>query len=166
MKKSKKKAIKKNIFKKIIVTLILTITIFFNNVYSQNKKEIKSTVTINGFRIFIEISDSKETRKQGLMWRNQLDKNAGMLFIYQDSAVRYFWMKNTFVTLDMAFIDSNMVIKTIHTAKAVNDSTTFYSSYVPVKYVLEVNSGWFEEHGIHPGDKVIFSIKNFLREED
>ncbi|WP_287373579.1 DUF192 domain-containing protein [Prosthecochloris sp.] len=145
---------------KMVITLIMILIIIIMNFissYSQEIDKIKSLITIQGHNITAEISDTEKTREKGLMWRNQLGKNEGMLFIYNDSATRCFWMKNTFIALDMAFIDSNKVIRTIHTAKTVNDSTTFYSSYVPVKYVLEVNSGWFEEHGISLGDTVLFS---------
>ena len=108
--------------------------------------------------VFVEIADSEEKRKRGLMWRKSLDKNSGMLFIYKDSRIRYFWMKNTYISLDIAFIDTNLVIKTIHTIEKTDDSTTLYSSYVPVQYVLEVNSGWLEQHNIHTGDTVTFDF--------
>ncbi len=148
----------------LIVLFILQIFFYFDS-YSTEKKKSNPTITIKGTTVFVEIADSEKTRKKGLMGRSVLDKNSGMLFIYADSAVRYFWMKNTYVALDMAFIDSNMVIKTLHTADAVNDSTILYSSYVPVKYVLEVNRGWFEEHNVHTGDTVTFD-KNPLPEGD
>jgi uncharacterized membrane protein (UPF0127 family) len=141
----------------ILIILFIGYQLFnFNNLFSQNVKKLKPSIIIKGSKITVEVADTEKTREKGMMWRNQLGKNEGMLFIYNDSATRYFWMKNTFLALDMAFIDSNMVIRTIHTVNTLNDSTTLYSSYVPVKYVLEVNSGWFEEHGVSLGDTVLF----------
>ncbi len=148
-----------------LLIVFILLFLFSENAYSAENKKSLPTVIINGKKVFVEIADSEKTRKKGLMGRSVLDKNSGMLFIYPDNAVRYFWMKNTYVALDMAFIDSSMVIKTLHTADAVNDSTILYSSYVPVKYVLEVNRGWFAEHDVHTGDTVTFD-KNPLPEGD
>lgn len=119
---------------------------------------------IKGNEIFVEVADSEEERKRGLMWRKKLNNNAGMLFVFKDSSIRYFWMKNTFIRLDMAFVDANMVIKTIRTTAKTNDSTIIYSSFVPVQYVLEVNAGWFEQHNIEPGDTITFD-KTLLMQE-
>lgn len=140
----------------IYVSIILLIITIKTPSYALDKSGLLPSVTIKGVSVFVEVSDTEETRKKGLMWRKKLDKNAGMLFSYPDSAIRHFWMKNTFIPLDMAFIDSNLVIRTIHSTKAVNDSIALYGSYVPVKYVLEVNEGWFEKHNIRSGDTVTF----------
>lgn len=156
MKKRKKINNNNNTFILSMILIIWSQIFFFNDLYPQDAEKLKPSIIIKGSKITVEVADTEKTRKKGMMWRNQLGKNEGMLFIYNDSATRYFWMKNTFLALDMAFIDSNMVIRTIHTANTLNDSTTFYSSYVPVKYVLEVNSGWFEEHGVSLGDTVLF----------
>ncbi len=86
------------------------------------------------------------------MWRKHLAWNEGMLFVYKESAIRYFWMKNTFIHLDIAFIDRNMIIRSIVSTSKTQDSTTVYRSACPVKYVLEVNRGWFEKNGAGVGD--------------
>lgn len=156
MKKHNKVTIKKIIL--LIIIAIIPITTIEKKAHAQSKGKTKSEITIKGHRVFVEIADSEEKRKRGLMWRKSLDKNSGMLFIYKDSRIRYFWMKNTYISLDIAFIDTNLVIKTIHTIEKTDDSTTLYSSYVPVQYVLEVNSGWLEQHNIHTGDTVTFDF--------
>lgn len=140
----------------IILSFLVLIVKNGGAIYSENRDGLLSTVTINEETVHVEVADTEETRKKGLMWRKSLDKNAGMLFCYPDNAVRYFWMKNTFIALDIAFIDSNRVIRTIHSTKTLNDSLRLYSSYVPVKYVLEVNQGWLERHDIGTGDTVMF----------
>ena len=156
MKKNNKATINKII--SLIIVVIIPTMITVKNAHTQCKSKKKSEITIKGHRVFVEIADSEEERKRGLMWRKALDKNSGMLFIYKDSRIRYFWMKNTYISLDIAFIDTNLVIKTIHTIEKTDDSTTLYSSYVPVQYVLEVNSGWLEQHNIHTGDTVTFDF--------
>ena len=151
----------------IMLTLIIIFTVNIINikqVKSQTPTEKKLTVTIKENNISVEVADSEEERKRGLMWRKKLNENTGMLFVFRDSAVRYFWTKNTFIRLDIAFVDANMVIRTIRTTAKTNDSTSIYSSLVPVQYVLEVNAGWFEQHHIVPGDTVTFDKKLLLQE--
>lgn len=155
---------KKSLIIIIIITQIITSLFHIKSAYTETILSNKFPVMIKGNEIFVEVADSEEERKRGLMWRKKLNNNAGMLFVFKDSSIRYFWMKNTFIGLDMAFIDTNMVIRTIRTAAKTNDSTTIYSSFVPVQYVLEVNAGWFEQHNIEPGDTITFD-KTLLMQE-
>ncbi|NEX14827.1 MAG: hypothetical protein C1941_09075 [Prosthecochloris sp.] len=140
----------------ISIMLIMNLLSCYTSIYQDDKHNIISQVRINSERISVEIADSDEEISRGLMWRKTLDRDKGMLFIYPDNAVRYFWMKNTYIKLDMAFIDANHVIRTIHTADRIGDEKTLYSSLVPVQYVLEVNAGWFKQHNIGIGDTVYF----------
>uniref|UniRef100_B3EJ17 DUF192 domain-containing protein n=1 Tax=Chlorobium phaeobacteroides (strain BS1) TaxID=331678 RepID=B3EJ17_CHLPB len=140
----------------ISIMLIMNLLSCYTSTYQDDKHNKISQVRINSERISVEIADSDEEISRGLMWRKTLDREKGMLFIYPDNAVRYFWMKNTYIKLDMAFIDANHVIRTIHTADRIGDEKTLYSSLVPVQYVLEVNAGWFKQHNIGIGDTVYF----------
>ena len=155
--------------RKTLITIIIKIPFIvflfhIKSAYTETILSNKLPVMIKGNEIFVEVADSEEERKRGLMWRKKLNNNAGMLFVFKDSSIRYFWMKNTFIRLDMAFVDTNMVIRTIRTTAKTNDSTTIYSSFVPVQYVLEVNAGWFEQHNIEPGDTITFD-KTLLMQE-
>jgi len=140
----------------ISALLIIVLLSCYTGTYLDHKHNRISHVRINSERISVEIADSDEEITRGLMWRKTLDREKGMLFIYPDNAVRYFWMKNTYIKLDIAFIDANHVIRTIHTADRIGDEKTLYSSLVPVQYVLEVNAGWFKQHNIGIGDTVYF----------
>lgn len=155
---------KKSLIKIIIIIPIISSLFHIKSAYTETILSNKFPVMIKGNKIFVAVADSEEKRKRGLMWRKKLNNDAGMLFVFKDSSIRYFWMKNTFIRLDMAFIDTNMVIRTIRTAAKTNDSTTIYSSFVPVQYVLEVNAGWFEQHNIEPGDTITFD-KTLLMQE-
>ncbi len=115
-----------------------------------------TTLSMNNHHVVVEVCATEESRRRGLMWRKQLNWDKGMLFVYKNSAVRHFWMKNTFIELDMAFIDRFMVIRTIHSVKTTNTTSPLFSSEVPVQYVLEVNRGWFDLHGITAGDTIRF----------
>ena len=155
---------KKSLIIFIIITTIISSLFHIKSSYTETILSNKFPVMIKENEIFVEVADSEEERKRGLMWRKKLNNDAGMLFVFKDSSIRYFWMKNTFIRLDMAFIDTNMVIRTVRTAAKTNDSTTIYSSFVPVQYVLEINAGWFEQHNIEPGDTITFD-KTLLMQE-
>lgn len=154
MEKEKEKTNFNSAFSIVFSTIIYFLLLNTLPCYSQESVSSSPSVTVNGHKIFVEVAGTEDAREKGLMWRKNLDRNKGMLFVFRDSAVRYFWMKNTFLPLDIAFIDSNMVIRTIHSTDAVNDSSALFSSYVPVQYVLEANKGWFEEHGAGRGDTI------------
>lgn len=102
-----------------------------------------------------EIADSEEERRTGLMFRESLGKSEGMLFIFPDSAVRNFWMKNTLIALGIVFISENMTVVKIHDAvPCTGEPCPLYSSEKPIRYVLEVNGNLTEEYDINEGDNV------------
>jgi len=86
------------------------------------------------------------------MYRNKLKSNRGMLFVYPDERIRSFWMKNTFVPLSIAFVDDDWEI--VHIADMQPRSLDSHSSVTKCRYVLEVNRGWFDDHGVAAGDVV------------
>jgi len=101
----------------------------------------------------VEVADEGPDRMQGLMFRSSLAPDSGMLFVFESEAPRSFWMKNTWIPLSIAFIDRFGVIANI-LEMAPGDSTTHYPSSRPVTFALEMNAGWFLQHGIKPGDTV------------
>ncbi len=101
-----------------------------------------------------EIADTPDKQAIGLMFRRHLDKNAGMLFLYdRDQEVRM-WMKNTFLPLDMVFIRADGTVHRIE-AHTVPFSQAIISSGGPVRAVLELNAGSAERFQLMPGDKVV-----------
>ena len=109
----------------------------------------------------IEIADNYEERRQGLMFREKLDENSGMLFIFESSGEYDFWMKNTLIPLDIIWINEDYKIVDIQ--KAVPCMDVACRSYIPngeARYVLEVNSGFAEENGINIGDEVNILLNN------
>lgn len=105
--------------------------------------------------INIEIAESPQRRETGMMGRPTLDENNGMLFIFEEDQELAFWMMNTLVSLDMVFVNSRMEIVTIQ-AKATPFSTESYRASKPGMYVVEVNAGFCEQHGIQEGDMIRF----------
>ncbi|OPY05917.1 MAG: hypothetical protein A4E67_01722 [Syntrophaceae bacterium PtaB.Bin038] len=103
--------------------------------------------------LWVEVADTLEKQERGLMFRRSLPDNEGMLFIYKEPIEMSFWMRNTFLPLDIAFIGADGRILNIHQARPLDDSV-LYRSAGAAKYVIETNQGWFSRHGIGPGDRV------------
>jgi uncharacterized membrane protein (UPF0127 family) len=101
----------------------------------------------------IEVVDTPESRAQGLMYREKLDANAGMLFDFKQEQMTAFWMQNTLIPLDMIFIAPDGEVKTVHVNARPLDRTSI-SSQVPVQFVLEIPGGRSLEIGLKPGDRI------------
>lgn len=110
-------------------------------------------------KLEIEIADNEYETQTGLMYRESLGKNHGMLFIFPDVGMHSFYMKNTQIPLDLMFIREDMTIATIAERAQPMDEASI-SSGVPVKYVLEVNAGHVEANGIQPGDMISYQRSN------
>ena len=107
------------------------------------------------FTFNVEIPLTPEGFSKGLMFRERLDDNEGMLFVFDGDAERSFWMKNTLIELDMLFIGSDFEIKKIHNAvPCTEDPCPSYKSGTPVKYVLEIRGGFAEELNVMEGNSV------------
>ncbi len=98
-----------------------------------------------------EVARSFEEREQGLMYRESLAKGRGMLFVFPDAQIRSFWMKNTFIPLDIAYLDAKLSIVDIQAMEP--ESLDSHPSASPAMLALEVPLGWFEEVGIAVGNQ-------------
>ncbi len=103
--------------------------------------------------IQIEIADNDAERAQGLMWRRYMAEDDGMLFIFRTQELQTFWMKNTYIPLDMIFADSSGRIVSIY-PEATPLNETSIPSGEPAKYVVEVNGGFCARFGINVGDRI------------
>jgi len=101
----------------------------------------------------IEVVDTAKSRAQGLMYRQELAPDAGMLFDFLAEQSVSFWMRNTFIPLDMLFITGEGVVKNIHVNARPHDPTGIPSDG-PVQFVLEIPGGRSVELGIKAGDTV------------
>jgi uncharacterized membrane protein (UPF0127 family) len=104
-------------------------------------------------RLMVEIADTSPLRTRGLMWRTELPEGTGMLFIFPAEVVQSFWMRNTFIPLDMVFIDRrSRVVGVVQWA----EPRTLVSRTVgkPSLYVLEVPGGWTSRNGVRTGSTV------------
>ncbi|RNC89384.1 MAG: DUF192 domain-containing protein [Allomuricauda sp.] len=104
----------------------------------------------------IEIAESAYETQTGLMYRESMQDEQAMLFIFSQEAVHSFYMKNTEFSIDIIFIDGNSKIATIHKNAQPYDESSL-SSEVPIKYVLEVNAGLSDKFALIEGDSISFS---------
>ena len=100
----------------------------------------------------VEIAATPQAMARGLMFREHLPDDHGMLFIWPGDQVVGMWMKNTLIPLSVAFIDREYRVRNI--ADMEPHSRRVHPSDGPVRYALEVNLGWFERHGVHPGTRI------------
>ena len=111
-------------------------------------------VEVQGKRFYVEIADDDRSRTRGLMFRDELADNRGMLFIFRQEAPRSFWMRNTRIPLDIIYLDRDFrVVSITHNARPCRTRRCpSYPSEGPAMYVLEVNAGQAEALGLEKGD--------------
>ena len=136
----------------VIVSLFLMYNL--GEVSASMKSEL-SIITSNGSKhnFLVEVARTEEEKKIGLMFRKTLAKNAGMLFLYKREALRLMWMKNTFIPLDILFIDKKGVIKRV-VKRTVPHSLATISSRQSVLAVLELRGGITSSLEIKKGDRI------------
>ncbi len=181
-KKSKKQNKKTNsrsngtkIFGGIIVLLAAAFLIYFltsgvnekssNNNQLKNMSAIKFSkqgeLTFNSAegeyisQIEIEIAEDDASRMEGLMFRIDMIETQGMLFIFPNEEIQSFWMENTFISLDILFVNADGKIVTIH-KNTEPFSRKSLASDEPAKYVVEVLAGYVDRHKVKEGDKIIW----------
>ncbi len=128
-------------------------------VHQQGKVKL-CEVEVNGKNISAEVADNDGKRTKGLSGRRKLGKNSGMLFVFPNADTRVFWMKDCLLDLDIAYIDSNNIIKEIYTMKKQplnipdNMLKIYPSKSGNIMYALEMNAGWFKRNEVIKGNKV------------
>jgi uncharacterized membrane protein (UPF0127 family) len=108
---------------------------------------------IKGHAVRAELANTEQTRRTGLMFRDGLPENSGMLFVYERDESYAMWMKNTYLPLSVAFIDRHGVILNIEDMEP--QTLDSHASAGAARYSLEMNQGWFSKRGIKKGDKVL-----------
>lgn len=112
---------------------------------------------LGGVEVEIEIAFYPNEQEQGLMFRDSMPENHGMLFVNREPRYLSFWMKNTRIPLSIAFIRDDQVVGNIEEMKASPgdmDPVERYHSRYKCLYALEMNPGWFDKHGIKAGDRI------------
>lgn len=102
--------------------------------------------------IQVQVASTGRQREIGLMWRKEMPVQEGMLFVFEQPAGQCFWMRNTLIPLTAAFIADDGTIVNLADMQPQNDAS--HCSGQPVRFVLEMNQGWFAKRGIRAGQKI------------
>lgn len=116
-------------------------------------------LTANGHVLTTEVATNLAGHMCGLAFRRELPADHGMLFAYAEDQILGFWMKDTYIRLTIAFLDSDGRILEIHNMAPL-DTTLRYISKSPGRYALEVNQGWFSDKNIKVGDRLEFDLQD------
>lgn len=112
-----------------------------------------TTLDVGGTAVTVELATDGPSRQRGLMYRDGLVKNHGMLFVFPRTERARFWMKNTRIPLDIAFLTARGRIVEIHRREPFDEDSQGPDE--AVKYVLEMTQGWFAAHGVEPGATIV-----------
>lgn len=126
---------------------IIIISFNINNIFSHNKIDLEQLTKI-------ELAVTNYQKARGLMYRDNLCESCAMLFIFNDDTNTMFWMKNTFIALDIIFIDNNGKIITIHHNTQPENTRLNYAANSSYRYVLETNAGFAKKNDINQGDVI------------
>jgi uncharacterized protein len=151
----------------LVIAVFFLASLFFSDlIFNKKPKEeymfkkegelvIADSTGSPKIKIDIEIADTDFDRQLGLMMRKSMEENQGMLFIFPGEEVQSFWMRNTFIPLDMIFINADKSIVNIRkNTQPLSDNS--YASSAPAQYVLEVNAGFTDKYNITEGDKISY----------
>lgn len=148
-------------FKLIIPSVIIFLfasALSVDKIFAENK--LCAIYFINShnkmIKLQVEIADTNESRSKGLMYRKNLEKNSGMLFVFKYEIMLSFWMKNTYIPLSIAYINSDGRINDIHLMQPL-DTSVIYKSNRKSMYAIEVNQGWFKNNNIVEGCRVVLN---------
>ena len=135
------------LFSKILLTLLLM------NSFLQAMEKIE--ISLNDKKLIAEVAKTKQELNTGLMNRSSLGENEGMLFIFNRPTTVRFWMKNTSIPLDIAYLNSEKVILEIYNLVPYSENE-IQSHSNQIVYALEVNKDWFSKNGFKIGEKIKF----------
>ena len=138
---------------KNIYSLLLSFALLLSSAYEAKAMDIKYLTINDNIRFIVEIAKENDELKKGLMFRSSLSDEKGMLFDFKVPQKVSMWMKNTYIPLDMLFINENKQIVFI-AKNTIPQSLELITFEKPVLYVLEINAGLVDKLGIKIGDKI------------
>lgn len=145
--------VRKNSFLSLICCIkILSLSFSFP---AEGSDMQTAEIIINEQKYVFELADTAQKRKKGLMFRKDLEQVSGMLFVYPEEQYLGFYMKNTYIALDIAFISRNLRVINIRSMKPLDK--TLVRSAGKAKYAAEAERGFFERAGLEAGDRIRFA---------
>ena len=143
--------------KKALSQLILAISLTAPALHTQAQNAPQTTlprtsITAGMYLIDAQVAMTPREREIGLMFRKEMPVQEGMLFVFEQPATQCFWMKNTILPLTAAFVADDGTIVNLADMKPMTEDS--HCSAKPVRYVLEMNVGWFDKRGIKAGTRL------------
>ena len=136
--------------------LIISGWLFCVSAFAQGQPQMqlrRAKLQIGMHLIDVQLALTPEQREIGLMYRTEMPRHEGMLFVFQEKSRQCFWMKNTLLPLTAAFLDDDGTI--VNLADMAPQTTNPHCSDKPVRYVLEVNQGWFSRAHVKAGERIL-----------
>ncbi|MFP8777940.1 DUF192 domain-containing protein [Hydrogenophaga sp. RWCD_12] len=137
-------------FTLLLATLALTATSAWSQEAQRNLPQV--TLKAGMHLIHAQVASTFDQRATGLMFRAEMPANEGMLFVFEEPAGQCFWMKNTLLPLTAAFVADDGTI--VNLADMKPQTLDSHCSAKPVRYVLEMNQGWFAKRGLKAGTRL------------
>mgnify|MGYP003334891422 CR=1 FL=1 len=136
-----------------VATALLALLSACGAAFAQQAQQLP-TINLNAgmYNIVAQVAKSPEQREIGLMFRKQMPAHEGMIFVFEEPATQCFWMRNTLIPLSAAFVGDDGTIVNIEDMAPMSDAS--HCSKKPVRFVLEMNQGWFSKRGIKPGQRL------------
>jgi len=150
--------------KKVLIFIAILIAIVVVGLIAQNYFKTRSktpTATINNYTFKLEIAKAQQQKEIGLSKKKILEKNAGMLFLFERPAYYSFWMKNMKFPIDIIYIRNDRIVtihKNVKPPKNPNESLPIYNSKESADTVLEINAGLSEKYNFKEGNEVKLSL--------
>ena len=146
---------RQNLVMKIFTAALIALAIWCNPGHAQDAPQTtlpRTKIAAGMYVIDTQVAATPEQRSTGLMFRRQMPQAEGMLFVFDRPGEQCFWMKNTLLPLTAAFVADDGTI--VNLADMKPQTTDSHCSEKPVRYVLEMNQGWFAQKGIKAGSKL------------
>ena len=146
---------------RVLVTLLVAVQIAC---FAGQREKFVKVYFADGRSVTAELAVSDDERARGLMFRERIGIDQGMLFVFESEDVHSFWMKNTLIPLDMLWLDSAR--RVIHIEADVppcrEDPCPSYGPWLPARYVLELKAGGAAEYGIKVNDRLQFILPDWV----
>ncbi|MDZ4400754.1 DUF192 domain-containing protein [Hydrogenophaga sp.] len=141
--------------KKLSISLLCVWVFATSTVWAQESPQLqlpRVTLSAGMHLINAQVASTPQQRSIGLMFRKEMPVNEGMLFAFEQASEQCFWMKNTLLPLTAAFVADDGTI--VNLADMQPQSLDSHCSTKPVRFVLEMNKGWFDKRGLKAGSKL------------
>ncbi len=144
-----------DLLRQLLLSSVMSTLAFILPAQAQDAAQMnlqRALLSAGMHQIDTQLALTQEQRQIGLMFRKEMPQHEGMLFVFEQAAVQCFWMKNTVLPLTAAFVADDGSI--VNLADMKPQTTDSHCSAKPVRYVLEMNQGWFAKKGIKAGSKL------------